>query len=272
MQGLVVVVAVAIGIASCRPRGPRVAAAPPAPKKIKIEQKVADNFTNPALKRFVTDNEGSSVVVRDPKAASGSVSGVQDNSRVCSLIEQGLLRSGFNVRDRLIFEQMVSKMDNFDAKQLHEKTGTDLIFEITNISRESYPVDGYTMGERKIPFKCIEDAEDKNGNPIIDKRGNPVKRSVPCSKYFYGYSIEIKVLMLEDNRQGGLYKYYYVPCSEGEGCDYVKMDANNTLYFRTSKENKEFTIKGMDDKVDDEQFMAFVTKTVIPRMLEDIKK
>jgi hypothetical protein len=272
---VLVIVAVAIGIASCRTRVPRVPIAPPAPKKIIIERKTAnDNYTNPALKRFVTDNEGASVVVRDPKGSIGTVSGVHNNSRICSLIEQGLLRTGYNVRDRLIFEQVVSKMgDNFDTKQLHEKTGTDLIFEITDISKESYPVDHYTQGATKTLFKCIEQSKDRNGNPIKTKKGIPIMISVPCSKIFYGYSIEIKVLMLEDNRQGGIYKYYYVPCSEGEGCDFVKIDSNNILYYRPNgKENKEFTIGGIDDGVDDEQFIMFVTKTVIPQMLKDMMK
>jgi hypothetical protein len=253
--------------------GTQKVAAPPAKKYIKIpdEQRNADNYATKDLKDFVRENPGCAVVVRDKfSSGGGNVSGTAASSRLSELLDQGLLRNGFNVKDRPLFEKVANKMgDNFDLKLLQEQTQTDLIFEVTEVKYDdAYPVDIYYTAEgAKQPLQELKQTG-------TDKKGNPVMEWVPYSTTFYGKHIEIKVIMLALNKVGGIFRYYVTPCSDATGgCEYVSI-RSKVLYYRLPNSTEEETsARSVSSKEKQEKEMGdFISKVVIKEMIEEIKK
>lgn len=223
---------------------------------IKISPESSSTYTNPSLKRFITNNEGASVVVRDNKAATEGISGTDKKSNLCSLIESALVKARYNVRDRQIFESVMNKMgDNIDYVQLCEKTGTDLIFEVIEFSSDDYSVENYytvspingkiTNPEKNLFYEpsTMNQGYDKKGNTLTysngfyynykGKKEQPVRfeKPTPISYVLRGYHIEIKVIMLRENKIGGTYKYYYTPCDETKGGCRIKSLTPSLVYY-----------------------------------------
>ena len=233
---------------------------------IKIKPEKQDPFTTPSLQRFVQDNKGASVVVRDSKAAAGvGVSGNSHSSKICSLIESALLKADFNVRDRQIFENVVNKMgDNIDYADLQKKTGTDLIFEVIDWGKDTYLVNhSYNSDgvEKQLYARKITG---------YDKKNKPIYGNVPTSYEFEGYHIEIKVIMLRENKVGGTYKYYYTPCSaDNGGCKITStgyIDNNDNKVYEKSEDR----VADNDEKWH-EELSNFLSKTVMPAIIKDME-
>ncbi|GHT03862.1 hypothetical protein AGMMS49525_09590 [Bacteroidia bacterium] len=249
---------------------------------IKINPERTDNYTNPTLKKFFQGNEGAAVIVRDlegrtsEKVQNASLSQTSGTARICQLLEQGLLKNGFNVRDRQLFEAVADKTDkNLDYAELHKKTEVDAIFEVTSFNWDKYEVNNY-----------YEDGVQKSFDPKFNERVYDL----------YGFSIEIKVIMLQNNIVGGTYKYFYTPCdSDLGGCLLTKIEDNSITYIPLETSKPEVLgnasssflgkIKGEDKKKqeyvatrtqsNEEKFekavSKFITDTVIPGIVSDIK-
>lgn len=234
---------------------------PPA-KLIKIEQEQPDTYTNRSLSRFIAQNPKAAVVVRDPNAVSGGVSSSSRSNMVCNLIERALMQKGYNPRDRKMFESVVSKMgDNSDYSDIAKKTNTELLFEVTHFSLEDeYPVNSYYQNTAKMPLTTF----------------NKSLSSVT----FMGFSIEIKVVLLQDNLIGGTYKYYYTPCAAPDGgCKITSYNKDTgVLYYLSPKSDKEETLEGSQksesakketrDEKWSKQLGQFISSVVIPDMFK----
>jgi hypothetical protein len=194
-------------------------------KTIKVPPEQAwDNFSHSSLQRFITDNPGSSVVVRDPNINRDGVSNDAPTSRVCSLIEAALMRRGFNPRDRRLFENSVAKLeDGSDYPKIREVTGTDLIFEVSSFRKEYYTVFEY---------------HDVQGTHKFEIDMGRKKPTLYPRYILTGFSIEIKVILLSDNLIAGTYKYYQTPCTENGDCVVTFFDEKG-LRYRATKANKE---------------------------------
>ncbi|MDR1757067.1 MAG: hypothetical protein LBR65_08975 [Culturomica sp.] len=278
---------------------------------INIIPEKTTNYTNPSLKKFITENEGASVVVRDNKAAIGSgVSGNSRSSNLCLLLESALLKAHYNVRDRQIFENVMDKMsDNVDYEQLSIKTGTDLIFEVIDFDTDEYNVDKYYKYSPQNYTKYISNHTDYIGNLTAtekfydrsiprkgyDKKGYELRYSsgryynnkgkvvipvnygpyTPTSYNFTGYHIEIKVIMLRDNKVGGTYRYYYTPCDVNKGGCKISSFGPPALHYLDNNDNKYYD-KSPDRKVDEEEALLkelsnFISKIVVPDMDKEMK-
>ncbi|MDR3184490.1 MAG: hypothetical protein LBT49_03695 [Prevotellaceae bacterium] len=233
-------------------------------KFIKIKQEPSDSYTDKSLSRFIAQNPKASVVVRDPNAVAGGVSTSERSNLLCNLLERGLMQKGYNPRDRKVFESVVSKMgDNSDYQTIYEKTKTDLIFEVTHFDVDEYRVKDYYLN-----------AVSRQPLSKINKHLSAVT--------FTGFSIEIKVILLQDNLIGGTYKYYYTPCSvQDGGCEITMYDKKNgTLYYRLPKSNREEAIdngqdtdSGRKEKGDEKwkkQLGEFISNVVIPSIFKDM--
>jgi hypothetical protein len=273
LQIAVMAIGASVMITACG--GTRTVVEAPVKKYIKIpdEQKNADNYADKDLKKFVRDNPGCAVVVRDKYSSSGgNVSGTAVSSRLSELLDQGLLRNGFNVKDRLLFEKVADKMgDNFDLTLLQTQTQTDLIFEVTEVKyNDAYPVDiCYTVEGAKLPLQEWKQTG-------LDKKGRPVMAWVPYSTTFYGKHIEIKVIMLTLNKVGGIFRYYITPCSDATGgCEFVDI-RDKVLYYRlpnSIEEEKNESARSVSSKEKQEKEMGdFISKVVITKMIEEIKQ
>jgi hypothetical protein len=223
------------------------------------QEESLNNYTDESLRRFVQDpeNEGASVVVREP-IDQGSWPGLQN--RVASLVESGLMRHKYNPRNRRLFENAVDKLeDGSDYPTIREKTGTDLIFEI-NFSIDEYIVNGHSAvpGGRVSPFTIRID-----------------KRTVKHPTYtIYGFSVEIKVILLADNKIAGVYKYYQTPCTEG--CKVKYFDINTLTYSVPADLTKDL-ISDESARVQsrwerqEKQIGEFINDIVIPTMFAEMK-
>jgi hypothetical protein len=254
----------------------------PALSFIKITAEETENYTNPTLKKFFLDNEGAAVIVRDlagsnaEKVQDASLSQATSTARICQLLEQGLLKNHFNVRDRQLFEAVADKTDkNLDYEELYNKTGVDVIFEVTSVNWDKYEVNHYYRSSQKVSF-----------DPTYNEKVYEM----------IGFSIEIKVIMLKNNIVGGTYKYFYTPCeSDLGGCLLTKIEKNAITYIPlesskpevlgesssllsslTGKKNKDKQANVAERKQTNyEKFertlSKFITNTVIPGMVSDIK-
>jgi hypothetical protein len=248
---------------------------------IKIAPEETANYTNPSLRKFMQDNEGAAVIVRDlersaDRVQDASLSQATGTARICQLLEQGLLKNNFNVRDRQLFEAVADKTDkNLDYAELYNKTGVDIIFEFTHANWDKYEVNYYYQGLQQKPF---------------DPKFNAVVYDL------YGFSIEIKIIMLQNNVVGGTYKYYYTPCNETlGGCLITKLGKASVTYIpqesakpealgddsflnlgkkkkekEKNEERKATRVESLYEKF--EKTMAqFITNTVIPSIVADVK-
>jgi hypothetical protein len=223
------------------------------------QEKFQENFADPSLRRFVQDpeNQGASVVVREP-LDKGNFPGLQN--RVASLVENGLMRNTYNPRNRRLFENAMEKLaDGSDYPTIREKTGTDLIFEI-DFNMEEYTVSEYSsvIGGPKIPFTIRVD-----------------KKNVMHPVYtVYGFSIEIKVILLADNKIAGVYKYYQTPCTGG--CTVATYDANRLTYYvplhpeKTVSSEESSRVQTRWERYEKE-ISEFITDIVIPNMFAEMK-
>ncbi|MDR3245624.1 MAG: hypothetical protein LBT50_04255 [Prevotellaceae bacterium] len=223
----------------------------PANKSIIVPREEAwDNFSHPSLQRFITDNPGSSVVVRDPNINDPAT------NRVCTLIEAALMRRGFNPRDRRLFENSVAKLeDGSDYPKIREVTGTDLIFEVTSFRKELYEVTQYHDLRGPHPFEL--------------DMGKKQPKLYP-EYILTGFSIEIKVILLNDNLIAGTYKYYQTPCTEDGDCIVTFFDKDG-LRYRSTKTNKQINVQESArierrSEQSDREVSDFITDVVIPSM------
>lgn len=234
------------------------------PKRfIKINQESSDTYTDKSLSKFIAQNPKAAVVVRDPNAGVGGISTADETNLLCNLLERGLMQKGYSPRDRKMFESVVSKMgDNSDYEAIYEKTRTELIFEVTHYGLDDYFVEDYYQNTSEVPLSRI------------DKKLS--------SLTFTGFSIEIKVILLQDNLIGGTYKYYYTPCAVPDGgCEITRYDKKSeTLYYRLPKSTKEEDIdndsesarKVKQTEKRKKQLGDFISNVVVPSLFKDMSE
>jgi hypothetical protein len=217
----------------------------------------SDNFSTASLQRFISDpeNQGASVVVRDPSVNRDGVSNNPVNSRVCALIEQGLMKKNYNPRDRRLFENAVAKLeDGSDYPVIRKITGTDLIFEVTQFSAVGYEVNEYfDESNRKHPFRIVKS-----------------KKEILTPGYILiGFSIEIKVILLADNLIAGIFRYNQVPCIDNctvknfteTGLSYIDALTAKTVTAKEVSLHENISFDRYDKQISD-----FITNFVIPNM------
>ncbi len=161
-------------------------------KSLKFTQKEDDIVRTETLKSFLNENKRPKVVLR-VKESSMNVTEIENNSYLFNAIENQLLDSGFTVRDRQLFNQIINNEENnIDYKQLKEKSDTDLIIELTKL-------------DTQVIYETNKYYDQKNREKII-----------PNFQYQrYGASVEFKVVMINTNEFAGVYKFNYTPCVTG---------------------------------------------------------
>lgn len=107
-----------------------------------IQRKVVVRFSpvenkitvSPVLINLLEIYPNPSIVLRVPGLASGATeSQLSANNLIYNSIEKSLLRNGFVVRDRALFNEVFTKMLDSDYSKINETTTTDLILELVLI-------------------------------------------------------------------------------------------------------------------------------------------
>lgn len=161
-------------------------------KTLKYSKKPDDIVTTNTLKSFLSEHKSPKVVLR-VSDASYVVTKDENVDYLYNAIENQLLASGFIVRDRQLFNQIIGNNDNtIDYQKLKDKSDTELIIELTKI-------------DPKIPYQTNK-YYDKNNREKIESFGEHKR---------YGASIEFKIVLINSNEFAGIYKFNYTPCVDG---------------------------------------------------------
>lgn len=166
-------------------------------RTVKFSQKQDEITKTESLKKYLASNPNPKIVLRTQANSSfEDVTEKEDNSYLYNIIENELLKSGFVVRDRQLFDKIVTNSNNSNNYEvLKEKSDTDLIIELTLLDRD-------------IIYET---------NKYHDQKGKERISSRPIT--YYGAAIEFKVIMINSNEFAGIYKFNYVPCLNG--CEVV---------------------------------------------------
>jgi len=213
-----------------------------ASKTIKFPKRPDDVFANKNLKDFFRNNQTPNIVLRVPnsndKATSNtSISnaiGGKDNNVLYNAIEKELLRQGYSVRDRGLFNEIINKSGSTDYSKIKDLTNTDLILEVVNID----PAVVYSTNK---VTRVGEKNETEEIGAIDYKR--------------YGASVEYRLIMVKNNEIAGTYKYNYQPCADG--C------ALGTFSFSGKRNNNQIQLRETVSVNTMEEFITRCTQDLI---------
>ena len=212
-------------------------------KTLRFTKKADDIVKTSALKNFLTENKTPKVVLR-VSDASYVVTEDENVDYLYNAIENQLLKSGFVVRDRQLFNQIIGNDENnIDYQKLKEKSDTELIIELIKINPSIlYETNKYY---------------DKNNKEKVEK-GAKRKR--------FGASIEFKIVMINSNEFAGVYKFNYTPCVEGcvisKSFKDLKKDAKEA---KQKKKEGEVGYEGVEKDIL-EEFVKNATKQLVEEM------
>lgn len=161
-------------------------------KNIKFSPTPDDITTTESLKSYLDNNPSPKVVLRTSSTAI-TITNEDRSDFLYNAMENELLKSGFVVRDRQLFNQIVSnEKNNVDYKNIKEKTDTDLIIELIKI-------------DPSVVYST---------NKYYDDKGREKVDPYNTQKY-YGATIIFKVILIDSNEFAGIYEFNYTPCTEG---------------------------------------------------------
>ena len=89
-----------------------------------------ETYANPNLRDFFKSNRNPNIVLRVPNnndKATSNTSTSKNNDVLYNTIEKELLRENFSVRDRGLFNELLSKSQTSDYSKIKELTNTDII-------------------------------------------------------------------------------------------------------------------------------------------------
>ncbi len=210
-------------------------------KTLKFTQKTDEIVSTQSLKDFLKENKNPKVVLR-VRDATLSVTEKGNNDYLYNAIENQLLASGFVVRDRQLFNQIIENNENnIDYKKLKEKSDTELIIELTKIDPEIV----YETNK----FYDKNDKEKIENNSFIYKK--------------YGASVEFKVVMINSNEFAGIYKFNYTPCVKGCIISQSVKEMQKDKKAKAKETNKGYEGVAKNDL---EAFMKDATKKLVEEM------
>ena len=216
-------------------------------KILKFSQKQDDIVKTETLKDFLSNNKNPKVVLRIPQTTFTVTDSENKNATaenydyLYNAIENQLLASGFVVRDRQLFNQIIGNDDNnIDYKKLKEKSDTELIIELTKL-------------DPKILYETNK-FYDKSDHQKVDK----------YHKYKeYGASVEFKIVLINSNEFAGVYRFNYTPCVEG--CIISKSFKDLKKEMKLNKRKGIKSYEGVEKDVL-EDFIKDATKKLVTQM------
>jgi hypothetical protein len=165
-----------------------------------------ETFTKLSLRKFLQSNPNPKIVLRVPQSAKDATTEESfSQSNVYNAIEKELLKSGFNVRDRGLFNEILKKPTTTDYSKIRELTDTDLILELVNLRT---------------------DIEYNTNKYVTSKKGK--KRKLTSGNItLYGASAEFKIILINSNEVAGSFEFNYAPCTQG--CGYYINEKGNVF-------------------------------------------
>lgn len=209
-------------------------------KTIKFSDKEPDVYTTDNLKTFLDKNKRPKVVLRVPDASQNTTA-QESVDYLYNSIENQLLASGFVVRDRQLFNQIIGNdNNNIDYEKIKEKSDTDLIIELTKL-------------DPSIVYET---------NTYYDKKDKE-KTETEGTYERFGASVEFKVVSISNNEYAGMYKFNYTPCTDG--CVISKSFKDIRKELKELRKKEEEPYEGVEKDVL-EEFIKDATKKLVAEM------
>jgi hypothetical protein len=206
-------------------------------KIIKFATVPDETYANPNLKQFFKENRNPNIVLRVPNnndKATSNTSTNRNNDVLYNTIEKEFLKENFSVRDRGLFNELLSKSATSDYSKIKELTNTDIILEVVSIN----PSVLYTTN--KVTTVTSKKEIEKIGS--IDYKDK-------------GASVEYKVILVKNNEIAGTYKYNFKPCLGGCELTTFKFTGKNNSLKPVLRETVEINTL--------EEFLKMTTKRLI---------
>ena len=162
------------------------------PKTVKFNSDDPELISTKSLESFLNQSEEVKIVIRNSEFDYNE--SLYDMSYLYNIIEKEFLKTGFSVKDRALYEEVVNRSeDALDYPSIREKTDTDLILEIVRLETDlDYITDSYF--------------NNKGIKTILYKDGEV---------HVKGARVEFKLILVERNEIVGNYVFNYVPCNDG---------------------------------------------------------
>jgi hypothetical protein len=217
---------------------------------VQYEAQNDEIIATPNIKKYMKDNPNPSIVLRVPKPTL-SAEQEDNNIYLYNAIEKELLLAGFNVKDRGLFSEVMTKSTGMDYAKINELTGTDLILELVKV-------------ETKSPFTTNK-VYLENGEIDVIKNFDVTN---------YGTQIEFKLVMVKNNEYGGSYSFVYSPCMEkGQDCNcivyYKNYNPRRFYKLDPCAENK--SKNKVREYIPNDKFEVFI-RNGVKKMIEQIRE
>lgn len=206
-------------------------------KFVKFSEQGNEIYPSANLKTFLRENKSPKIVLRVQKIRTEPADN-EGNNFLYDAIEKELLIQGFTVRDRQLFNQVISNSEsNSDYIRLKSKTDTDLIIEISKM-------------DSKVLYHTNRYITDKGKDGVLNYN---YKR--------YGAVVEFKIVIIGNNEFAGTYTYNYSPCNEKYPC---QIDDSFERKWKAVQKGK----RGYEelDKNALEEFVREATKAMVASM------
>lgn len=155
-----------------------------------FNSKANEIIATPMIKDYIKNHPNLAIVLKAPNSENKSTQS-DPNSYIYNAIEKELLIAGFDVKDRGLFNEVVSKSKEINYVDLKKLTGTDLILELVQVTTD------------------IE-----HGTNQYYRKDGTEKISKDYTFKKYGAVIEFKLTIIEKNQYAGSYTFNYTPCEK----------------------------------------------------------
>ncbi len=147
----------------------------------------------PRLEEFMKKNPSPKIVLRVPNPQLVATESGR-NDFLYAGIEEEFINAGFQVSDRALFEEVLSRTDGkMDYLEISRRTNTDMILELVKL-------------DTGISYKTNKIYTHEGEERIL-----PPSESVKVS----GAKITFKVILIEKNELAGSFTFHYAPCPDG---------------------------------------------------------
>ena len=192
------------------------------------------------LKEFMKNNEYPKIVLRVPNPEL-IATGTENNDPIFNAIENEFIRAGFRVRDRALFEEILSSSEiKTNYEDISRKTDTDLILELQKLDTDVYYETNkyYTYDGKERVF------------PVNNFLSAP------------GAEVRFKLVLIKENELAGSFIFHYAPCPGG--CDVV-VSGTNVFYKFEKGTTENYPYQSVEINTL-EEFIKSVTRDLIRRL------
>jgi hypothetical protein len=194
----------------------------------------------PSLKEFIKNHTSPKIVLRVPNPELvATESG--NNDLLYAAIEEELIKAGFQVSDRALFEEIMSRSDDkISYMEMSRRTNTDMILELVKLDTD-------------VTYKT---------NKFYTYEGEQRLFPDSASVSAFGAKVTFRFILIQNNELAGHFTFHYAPCPDG--CT-VEVSPNSA-YLKKEATSYEGISYQTVEKDALEEFVRAATRDLISRL------